>query len=77
VRRLNRKNNNASTKDGPFDEVLRAHFLNKRDHILTSLKSKWMREAKENKSSEVCAKMHSEKLEAKFTEVAKELMALK
>jgi len=77
VRRLNRKmqrENDVAIKDGPFDEVLRAHFLKRRDHILTVLRSKWEREAKEN---EHAPKGHLEKLEAKFTEVAKELKALK
>lgn len=77
VRRLNRKRqrkNDVAIKDGPFDEVLRAHFLKRRDHILTVLRSKWEREAKEN---EHAPKGHLEKLEAKFTEVAKELKALK
>ena len=74
VKRLNRKKNNAAAKDGPFDEVLRAHFLNKRDHIITTLRSKWEREAKENENSPAG---HLEKVKAKFTEVAEELSALK
>ena len=48
--------------------------MKRRDHILTVLRSKWEREAKEN---EHAPKGHLEKLEAKFTEVAKELKALK
>ena len=74
VKRFESEKNNAAAKDGPFDEVLRAHFLNKRDHIITTLRSKWEREAKENENSPAG---HLEKVKAKFTEVAEELSALK
>lgn len=75
IRRINKKKTQKhAQKDHPFDEVLRTHFLRRRDHILGKLKNKWLTDAKEHKYSP--GEAHASSLQKKFADLETELRQL-